>query len=335
MSRLNQILKTLVSSSIMTGYSLGANALELRLPRPEKANSYEMIERSPQAFGLLDKYFLLLLRDQSVVVQTAYIKNDGSSTVLESSLTASRRVRIPSLVKSTDWIAGLPFGARNILIDGTQLSVTTLSDKNEIIRSDGIVWDLLKPASDPRGEPTRWEIASTRSEVSRLIKAKSGRKLSGVARLPPEWKGGKEGRFLLATNLDGYPLMQMDCQNDIGVSCMIVRSCEMESPIGSDDVRGIAPVPGRSAFLVGDYKKNALTLFKYSSCFQITKGATFYLPDQFKKLGSFGISQSGELWVVTLSPDDYTNGSVHVWPSSVWHRFIDPKSDAIENLPKN
>jgi hypothetical protein len=324
---INKLLRiTPVTLSVYAGI---LEAGELRLPRPEASDSYEMVERSPQALGFFDKYMILLLQNQSTVVQIPLASNDSKLARPERALTASKRLKISSSYRSTDWVAALSAAKHRFLVDGENLAVTSVSESWEAIRGDGIIWDLLKPAADPRGEPPRWEIASVRAHVSKLIAGKTGRKLSGVVPMPRGWQGNREASFLMATNLQGHPIMTMDCDDDIGVTCKIVRTCNVQDALPSEDVRGIAAVPGKRVFVLGDGKRNALTLFNYTSCYHITRGPTIFLPTSFKKLGSFGISATGELWVVTTAPDDFTNGSLHFWPQSVWENLtakgLDPK----------
>ena len=185
-----------------------------------------------------------------------------------------------------------------------------------------IVLDKLKPAADPRGEPTTLEVATFRQRFMHAFgHINDGTiKLAGMAELPPKWRGGDAHQFLVASRIPGFLLMTMHCIEADLSQCRIVRGCFAEG-IGDllpEAVAGVALSSARRLVLIGDRLRHRLVVFRFDSCHDVVRVAEIALPIELKELGSVAIDTDDRLWVSTLSADDYKNANVFMWPRAAW-----------------
>lgn len=329
---------------------------EGELPFPPEAHSLETLERSVTAvyagadrllvlpfrknFGLFVPFRAAELHAKSASA-SAHAKGQVSSPITRASvfgqLTDGQRLPILAdqdlapdwrgvdeiLPEATD--AHLHPAAKLLLVGGEDFMLVEAdaSTLKEITRRV-VPRDLIKPARDPRGEPTAPVIASLRRSFSKAWGATPGIRVAGLARIPISWKlGHDKRRYLAALRVPKYPLVMVECDLVEPSSCLIARHCNLEGaadlePISISGI-GLSQQDGKRLAVIGDARQHRLHIFNFQSCYHVPRIATLKLPARLRPPTNIHVDQSNGLWITTRRPDDYLNASLYFWPRDAWN----------------
>lgn len=194
------------------------------------------------------------------------------------------------------------------------------------LRPADIVLDLVRPPSDPRGEPTRSEVADLRRGFTKAfakVQQDNNELFAGLTALPTFWKDRDGSQFLLLLRVPGTPLMTVRCHGRNMNSCQAMRACFVHGLPSNliEEVFGLAVDPGRKELLIGSPGERRIMRFKAPSCYHIAHlkdDEDIGLPEQLKDLSGLFIDDERNLWLTTLRPDLYKSGSLFRFDASVW-----------------
>lgn len=320
------IIRGLTAISIVFAYESSALAKTLEMPPP--SSSLETIY--PHIVSMVrkkDKLLLFAPRVNYVIEQPFY---GAKSTRAESfgTFKDAKRLPLPLGLNNPESSFALNFGEHYLVLDGQSLELARMSQtmprtpdldsKLELSLNRSMALDMIKPPSDSRGEPTHKETISSRKKFLNSLKATSGLKFSGITSTPPKWWSGKSTRYLIASQIEGFPLLSLSCDPIDITQCILDRFCLMNQHIGVRSLVGIAVSTKRNLLLLGDKDAHAIQVYEFHSCFDIRRKTSISLPKRIKALSYVYVDEEDSLWVASSRPDDYDNASVFRWSSKEW-----------------
>ncbi len=265
-------------------------------------------------------FYLLSTYDESAAEQdqgfgSLHTPTDKSSRVPLANNETERRIR-----------GILPVGPRLFFLDSFRRQFLLWHRDEKIwLRPADIVLDLIRPPSDPRGEPTRSEVAELRrSFVKAFTKVQQDNELfGGITALPTFWKDRDGSQFLLLLRVPGTPLMTVRCQGRTMNSCQAMRACFVHGLPSHliEELYGLGVDPVRKELLIGSPYEQRIMRFKAPSCYHIAHlkdEEDIALPDQLKDLSNLFIDSDRNLWLTTFRPDVYKSASLFRFDPSVW-----------------
>lgn len=313
----------MTSLPVMASAKSGKSATTA-LAVPDAAHSLETLHRSVTAIGRFGDRLITLPTAMLFAIDTPMRGFGKSRQDTFGAITDS--VRKPVLpddakkLQTIDWRGVDIVDHKALLLNGTEMAVveadaTTL----KMVARRSVPWDLIKPAADPQGEPTRPEIADTRVDFKKQLIRTLGTKFAGMARLPASWFKSKQRAYLVATRIPSFPLLVMECGTDDPSACMITRQCNLagDKP-ETGAITGIAISAAQRLVVIGDSAKHRLVGYAWRSCFDVRQARSWTVPKQLRALGNIAIDADETLWVATKVPDDYLNASVFAWPKGTW-----------------
>jgi len=194
------------------------------------------------------------------------------------------------------------------------------------LRSSDIVLDLVRPPRDPRGEPTRSEVADLRRGFTRSfakVQLDNNELFGGLAAIPPFWNDRDGSQFLLLIRVPGTPLMTVRCNGRNMNSCQAMRACFVHGLPSHlvEELYGLAVDPVRKELLIGSPGEQRIMRFKAPSCYHIAHlkdSDDIGLPEQLKDLSSLFVDSDRNLWLTTLRPDLYKSGTLFRFNAADW-----------------
>lgn len=238
----------------------------------------------------------------------------------KNDLSQSERIPFGERVGPGDWVGVTKDRDRLLWLDGKSMRVVAIDLKaGEAPFVQTVVVDKIKPASDSRGEPTRFEVTNSRNLFVKGFRKRIDRELvaDGFVKLPEEWQKDTSQQFLMATTIPGFPLVTVGCPADHPGYCAVERQCFVH---GGPDLQkvtmaGLAVSADKKMIVLGDSQHHRLLVYKFTSCFHIPFVKEIPLPKQLKQLRNLMIDSKDRLWISSRFPDDYNNASVFVWDS--------------------
>ena len=337
------VLTVLALLTVPAAVAAEQSSGERSLPLPAPSDRFETAVIGDAVLGVDEKGLILVYRDRStaLAVPTDAKANPLSTTKdaatgvakVASPLLAQRRLDLGKLGKTSITVSqrwsGLDLAAsdRALLLDGRTLALLEgRRDQMTMTSVRTVPWDLLRPAADSRGEPTRVETATTRAAFAKRYVETTGSRVVGMAKLPESLTNHRPAGYLLATRIRDFPLLLMECPGDEPSSCLLTRACNLEwgrhagvkFPVSQDGFEGLAISGKRHLILIGEPDRRRILLFSYQSCFHLPLVGELKLPDRLRTLTALAIGADDSLWIVTKQQDDFDNAAVFRWPASSW-----------------
>ena len=265
------------------------------------------------------------------------------------------RTTFPKTVGEGYWRAALPFAKNTLLfLDGMNARIIAYdAAEKSFIFERSVILDRLKPPRDKRGEPTNPEIAAFRAKftksLAKLVAANEKVKglplvidpertkeaklrgmvpvipnphltLTGIAKIPEGWPRGDDAQFLVSSEIEGFSLMTMHCDEKNVSLCLIKRGCYLESvgKLTPDGVVSLAVSKKRNWLLIGDKIQHEIAIFKYDSCYHVHRIGTILLPYEMYELSAIMVDDADNLFIGTRFPDNYNNAALYVWLANAW-----------------
>jgi hypothetical protein len=221
----------------------------------------------------------------------------------------------------------LPLGSLWFFLDARARQFSIWEKEQKIwLRPADIVLDLVRPPSDPRGEPTRSEVAELRQGFTRSfnkVQLDNNELFGGIAAIPTFWKDRDKSQFLILLRVPGTPLMTVRCQGRTMGSCQAMRACFVHGLPSHlvEELYGLAVDPVRKELLIGSPGARRIMRFKAPSCYHIAhlkEQDDIGVPEELKDLSNLFVDADRNLWLATLRPDLYKSGSLFRFDASVW-----------------
>ncbi|MCX6116842.1 MAG: hypothetical protein NT027_04825, partial [Proteobacteria bacterium] len=146
------------------------------------------------------------------------------------------RIKVPNTKLPGQWKgvlfpSQLPKADRRSFWDATMLQVAQVFLKDQsIIQSRSIPNDLIRPAADRLGEPTKKETSRVRADFKSKYRKVFGSRYTGMSKVPLAWesKNSQSDHYLVASKIESYPLLMMACDKSDETSCLLDRVCYLE-----------------------------------------------------------------------------------------------------------
>ena len=185
-----------------------------------------------------------------------------------------------------------------------------------------IILDRLKPARDSRGEPTNRETATLRSVFIKQYKSLDRNRLHyfSLIPLPKTWLS-ENSHYLLQTDIPGFEVLKVQCQNKDGFRCIALRKCFVYGAKQSllAGYRSMAVWEKKNLLLFAHPEKRRIDFFQYESCFHIAKiSKTLFIENKIQDPTAIFIDKKEGLWLGTKGPDNFENASIYRWPAKIW-----------------
>lgn len=236
-------------------------------------------------------------------------------------LTDQKRVPLLDAKYPGTWRGAFMIGDRFVAWDATKLQLLVMNEKNyKTILSATVPTDLIRPAADRGGEPTALEIKIERNKFRGLSHKVFGMKYTGISQIPAGWEKGSGTNYVVTSKVPGYPVLIMNCRTEDPGSCMMTRHCYLEGgpKISPESVIGVAVLTESKEILIGNSNLNEIDVYKFNSCFDVVWQRKLKLPARLPKISNLTIDDEQRLWVVTPTPDSFTDANIFYWEKDVW-----------------
>ncbi len=232
-------------------------------------------------------------------------------------------VTLDSRVGKGKWLTIAPAGPKGYFLFDAELNIGAFDNTGAFIRKNTLVIDLLRPAADARGEPTRYELAAFRQNITAQFNkfAKGDVILAGVTPRFKTLPDSDGAQYLASTRLPNFTITTLKCDDNDWGNCHLARGCFISyerHQIKPEHVVGMTYSEARDLVLVGDTEYNRIFAFKYNTCHHVVFVGLMHLPTQLKELRSIEVDSKDRLWVSTKAQDEFRNASVYVWPANKW-----------------
>jgi len=290
------------------------------LPFPKNGSAMDTIDKNVRGILRLGNQLILTIHNHSYFVVSPFngIKKFQDQTFGKYS--ESKRHNFPIGSNKGSWQAAISSKNKLALFDGENLRIAVFgSDKFEYIGAKSIAWDLIRPAADRGGEPTKVETAALRAKFKKNFRSSASLKISGVAPDVGGWLGKKGEYFFLATRIKDFPLITMRCLDGDMFSCQVDRACFMrKNSIKPHQLSGIAVDVKNRELLFADALNHKILRYNFKTCFDSFKVGEIILPKKINEMTGLHLDENRNMWVVVMKPDSYHNASVYQWNSASW-----------------
>ncbi len=281
---------------------------------PIEARSFETPDIAISGITSDSSQLFFVVSDRAHVIVTPFHGLKATREESFGAIIASNRHNLVNQPPLTMWQGIAHHAGRIMLLDGRGLRLMNLNTKDfGLVARRSIAWDLIKPPADVKGEPTRVETEQLRGRFRRAYQKAGDIKLSGLTLFDAKNKNAV--KYLVATKIAGFPVTMMHCGGDDGSLCYLERACNVLSvhDLSPTAVSGVAYSKKRNLLLIGDKARQRILLFKFKSCFDVTRAETLTIPAKIKSLSNLYVDDNDRLWVVASAADDYLNASAYVW----------------------
>ena len=127
----------------------------------------------------------------------------------------------------------------------------------------------------------------------------------------------KSFEIIALTRIKGFPVVSILCSKDDIAKCRIKRRCRIPN-IDTMDSVGIGMSENLNILAIGDRKAKVVRFYRYRTCNNVVYSRSSKLPAPFKEMSYVDIDLQDNLWISTTRPDDFTKGSISMWPKSEW-----------------
>jgi hypothetical protein len=265
-------------------------------------------------FYINSEYFEAAV-EQDLGFGTIHNPTDKSEKIPFPDPKIERRIR--GIVPLGSWLFFLDSGKRQFLLWNQEKKIWP--------RPSDLVLDFIKPPSDPRGEPTRLEIAGLRNRFAAAYSKVQfdPELLAGLSPIPEFWRDRDGSQFLMLIRLPGSPLLTVRCNGTNMGNCQAMRACFVHGLPRNvvEESSGLAVDSIRQEILIGSPGERRIRRFKAPSCYHIAHLKEEFdigLPEQLKDLSSLFVDSDNNLWLTTSRPDIYKSASVFRFDLAVW-----------------
>lgn len=292
-----------------------------------KEVQYAQVAKNQDVFGLFyhNKRLLTFVDGADFYYATPFNQAAPSRTEAFSdkpyAIAASQKIPFGKLVGKGRFLARAPFGELGYFVLDGRLKIAAFTPDDKAVAVRTVIIDKVRPARDPRGEPTSIETARARQRLINAYKKIDSKNLvvSGMIAMPNVAKDPDRSQFLVSTRMKGFPLVSMNCDEKDLSLCRFERFCFLSGKRpDSINVTGVAYSDKRRLLMIGDNKYNRIFYYKYLSCHHVTLVGVGHLPEKLAPLRAMIVGPDDSLWVSTMKKDPYLNSSVYVWPADSW-----------------
>lgn len=210
---------------------------------------------------------------------------------------------------------------RMIVWDNIGLNLKVIKKNSKaVIETKSIAVDLVKPPRDPKGEPTRAEVAILRATFSKNLSKVFGPKISSVRSIKTANQSMNDEVYIVGSRIQKFPVLIMNCRKDDPTSCIADRACYIDekSKAFHGEIFGVDLNLESDRLVIGDAKHKKIHIFKWKSCFDSRFLYSIDLPKELLIPTALQIDQSNRLWVSSGILDGFTNSSLFYWNKREW-----------------
>lgn len=320
-----KFIKTAFISAILLqgSIALANSRLPIQLQNPDELHAAITIERGLSGVSVSEDYTFVFSGDSSDMVELTFDLDGKTRDEKFGLLTEQKRIPLLNAKFPGKWRGIFTVGERLVAWDASMLQLLVLNEITfKTILSSTVPTDLLRPAADRGGEPTKLEIEVERNKFKAASRKVFGLKYTGIAEIPRSWEKGTGINFAVASKVPGYPLMLLNCSSDAPGTCMMTRHCFLEGgpKIAAEHVAGVGVMAEAKEILIGNNKLNQIDVYKFNSCFDVVWQRSIKLPARLPKMSNFSIDDHQRLWVVTPIPDSTTDSNLFYWEKEAWFK---------------
>lgn len=293
----------------------------LDLPIPDELHAAMTIQQTFSGVISLGNEVLLFPEQNQFLVKMTFNPNGKDRESRFGKITDQQRIPLEGSAYPGDWRGAYANDNRLIVWDASLLQLLILRSKTfAVVQSMTVPADTLKPAADRMGEPTSAETTRTRQKFRSASRKIFGSKYTGFTEIPSKWEAHPGRKFLITTKVAGFPLVMMACEKDDDTACILKRQCFLEKTpkTGMEDIGGVGVFEDSREVLIGNKSANTIEVFRYNSCFDVVWSRSLKLPPRLPKFKNLNVDKSGRLWIVTASPDPYTDSNLFYWDREAW-----------------
>ncbi|MFK7871554.1 MAG: hypothetical protein AB8C84_00065 [Oligoflexales bacterium] len=279
-----------------------------RHQHPEE-NSFESIDLDITGIIVTDQKIWLLPDSKAWVIETPYQPTQPHRLQRFGELTKSKRHNLPKDAHGIKLITH--WGENLLLINPKTLTMHSIDENYQSISSGTIAWDTLRPAADSAGEATEYETLKLRKNFRKAVKSSQRERIAGIW---PIQNTSNQPLFFIATRIQGFPFIMMECDPHNLTRCYFARSCETDFQGPQQNWDGLGFVEPNQ-WLVFDKKKQTILSFRKDSCFHMPIESEFSIPEGHRKMQHMTTDQKNGFWFSTSERDPYTNSTIFYWPS--------------------
>lgn len=315
------------------------------LPNPTADDALATVEFNPTGVVVARESIFFTFPKNALYVRTPWTFKGRTPAEKFGGLLEQKRITIKAPPLGSRWVGGWTIGNQLVWLDGSELNtlaVGTIDEEEKTYRS--VPWEgVLRPPRDRGGEAGRPEINAMRAKFKKEFMAAAPVRVSGVTIMArpeedAEAPASKRGVFSLAvlTRLPSFPIGLLTCQVADPSQCVWERSC-FAPKLGDnpDDLAGIAYDEDDKLLLVGSRTAHSIHVLKFNSCLSISSYGNLALPPKIKNISALAIDATGRLFVATSEADDYLNGSVFTWPSTIWEAAVVKNKSKAKSSPRH
>lgn len=317
------LLQILIVSLFVLAGSIPTFAANKQLSAPDELHAVPTVLRISSAVVRKDDSVYLFGPKLDQYVKIPFHPEAKTRALRFGDYTQSTRITAPKAHYPGDWRGILFFGDKTMLWDASMLQlILFFPEKNKVIQEVTVPIDRIKPPRDRQGEPTTVETTKARAQVRNAFKKVFGSRFSGLATLPKGWIDGGKKSYIMASNMEGFPLTVMDCAEDDPTACTMERFCYLEGgpQIKAKDVAGVGVSEAGRLLLVGDSGRHSINVYHWDSCFNVKYLKTIDLPKSIMKITSLQIDSENLLWVTTNKWENQFDSNLYYWEASDWQK---------------
>jgi hypothetical protein len=236
--------------------------------------------------------------------------------------TDSLRINVPVVPLPGDFRGFLKTSSkRKVLWDARAMRlVEFVPGKNIVVRDVTVPVDRLRPPRDSMGEPTSIEVEKSRVRFKAAYRKVFGNRYSGIAKLPDAWSERGKSGHLVASMIDGFPLMLLNCAVDDALDCQMTRHCFLDGGLKIDakNVVGVGVVEKGRFLTVGDRGRHQIHVYRWNSCFDIRYLRSVSLPKSTKSMLTHIVDEDSNLWVGSDQIESMNDSNIHFWRLADW-----------------
>jgi hypothetical protein len=317
------ITKKIIFSAVISMASIMASthsrASELSIP--DELHSFMPTQQVISGIYAADDYILVFPSKQPYMIRVPFKSDAIKRSEKFGRLDEQVRIPLNSGMAPGDWRGLYADGDMQIVWDANILQLLILRKKDfSPVRVSTPPIDLLKPAPDRGGEPTKTETSRTRSAFHKSFVKISESRFTGMVEIPESWGKDKGRNFLLASRIKGFPLLMMTCAKDDAATCVMTRTCTLNGGFPSKNGYGIGLGidAERREVLMANSMTNRIDIFHFNSCADVRHVSSLSLPPKMPKISGLNIDDRGRLWVTTGVMDSSFDTNVFYWEKTQW-----------------
>ena len=189
-----------------------------------------------------------------------------------------------------------------------------------------IVFDLVRPPSDPKGEAPQAEVDRLRQKVNKYYSISRGdpELIAGFAPAPLAWQKKDGSQFILLLRLPVAALLTVRCEGRHYSRCQAQRACFLKGLTDQEikQAAGLSVWQSKGEIWVGLPKSRQIRRLSAQSCLEVRSLGNLALADDFGSLSNLYFDGEESLWLTLSEPHRSNDGSLFRWDAKVLESLL-------------